>query len=154
MMIAVEVQRIVTAPDIPGDAQLDEWVNAAVQGAIASQDEKELVVRIVDEEESRELNHRYRGNDNPTNVLSFPFEAPAGVPCVHLGDLVVCAPVVEREAREQDKPLEAHWAHMIVHGVLHLMGYDHQNDSLAGQMEHLEAEILSRFGVPDPYEER
>lgn len=147
-MIAVEVQRVEEIPGIPTDEQLVEWVNAV------SQDDKELVIRIVDEEESRALNQRYRGKDKPTNVLSFPFEAPPGVPCNHLGDLVVCAPVVEQEAREQHKPLEAHWTHMIVHGVLHLMGHDHQNDDLAKQMEHLEAEILGRLGVSDPYEER
>ena len=146
-MIDVEVQRIIDLAGVPADEQLVEWVN------IVCQDERELVIRIVDEDESQDLNHQYRSKDRSTNVLSFPFETPPGVPCDHLGDLVICASVVEREAREQNKPLDAHWAHMVVHGVLHLMGHDHQNDAEAEKMEDLEIEILSRLGFSDPYEE-
>jgi probable rRNA maturation factor len=112
----------------------------------------ELVVRIVDEAESAALNDRYRGKPEPTNVLSFPCESPPGLALPHLGDLVICAPVVEREAREQGKPSEAHWAHMLVHGLLHLRGYDHQNEAEAETMEALESAILGQLGYPNPYE--
>ncbi len=151
MSIEVEVQRVAEGEGIPSDAQLEHWVNAT---PAAGADSAEVVIRIVDESESQELNHRYRGKDRSTNVLSFPFEAPPGVPVDHLGDIVVCAAVVAREAVEQNKPLDAHWAHMVVHGVLHLMGYDHQNDDSAEEMESLEIEILGQIGYPDPYEER
>ena len=150
-MISVEVQRIVDRIGVPDDDRLRRWVNTAHAD---DADELELVIRIVDEAESRVLNHQYRGKDKPTNVLSFPFEAPPGVPCDQLGDLVICAPVVEREALEQNKALEAHWAHMVVHGVLHLMGYDHQNGEQAERMENFEIEILARLDFPDPYEEQ
>jgi probable rRNA maturation factor len=109
------------------------------------------VIRIVDEPESRSLNARYRGRDQPTNVLSFPFDAPPVVQSSHLGDLVVCATVVAREAREQGKPPDHHWAHMVVHGVLHLRGYDHLDDTGAMAMETLEKQILDGFGIADPY---
>lgn len=147
-MTEVEIQRIIDPPGLPNDTLFIEWVNAVSHG------DKELVIRIVDEAESRRLNHDYRGKDKPTNVLSFPFEAPPGVPIDHLGDLVVCAPVVAREAAEQGKALDDHWAHMIVHGLLHLMGYDHQNDREAEEMESLEVETLARLGISDPYEDR
>lgn len=145
----IEIQRASEAPGQPADGQLTAWAMAT---PLAGMDAAELVIRIVDEAESRELNHQFRGKDKPTNVLSFPFEAPPGFPCNHLGDLAICAPVVEREAREQGKPSEAHWAHMLVHGVLHLLGHDHQNDAEAEAMEALEVEILARLGFPDPYE--
>jgi len=111
----------------------------------------EMVIRVVDEAESRQLNNQYRGKDTSTNVLSFPFEAPAGIASSHLGDLVICAPVVKREARTQNKKEIDHWAHMVVHGVLHLQGYDHQTDEQAEQMERLEKKILEGFGIRDPY---
>jgi len=111
----------------------------------------EVVIRLVDEAESRQLNHDYRGIDRPTNVLSFPFEAPAEVQLPLLGDLVICAPVVAREAVEQGKAAKAHWAHMVIHGVLHLLGYDHQADDEAQQMEQRERELLYRLHFTDPY---
>jgi probable rRNA maturation factor len=101
-----------------------------------------VTVRLVDEAESRELNHTYRGKDKPTNVLSFPFEAPPGLELPLLGDLVICRQVVEAEAVEQGKPLMAHWAHMVVHGSLHLLGYDHIEDEEAEEMEQLERDIM------------
>ena len=110
-----------------------------------------MVIRVVDEQESRQLNSRYRGKDRPTNVLSFPFQVPAGVDSDHLGDLVICAELVEREAREQQKKAMDHWAHMVVHGVLHLRGLDHQTEEQAGEMEDLEKEILAGLGIEDPY---
>ena len=100
----------------------------------------------------RALNHQYRGRDYPTNVLSFPFEAPAGITVPLAGDLVICAPVVEKEAREQDKTLEAHWAHMVVHGMLHLQGFDHIEDDDAEVMEALEIRLLMQLGYGNPYE--
>ena len=110
-----------------------------------------MTVRIVDEAESHALNLNYRGKDRPTNVLSFPFECPDEVELPLLGDLVICRQVVEREAQEQDKPLMAHWAHMVVHGSLHLLGYDHIEDDEAEEMESLETQIMTELGFADPY---
>ena len=125
-----------------------QWGEAALAGRRA---DAELVVRVVSEEESAQLNGRFRGKQGPTNVLSFPFHAPPPVPSDLLGDLVICAPVVRREAREQGKPEKAHWAHMVVHGVLHLLGYDHGTSAEAETMEQLEREVLQALGFPDPY---
>jgi len=111
----------------------------------------QLVVRLVDEQESADLNLNYRHKAGPTNVLSFPFEPPPGVRDSHLGDLVICAQVVRREAMEQGKPEADHWAHMLVHGVLHLLGYDHQDETEAERMESLERRILASCHIPDPY---
>lgn len=143
----VEVQYASAAPGLPAEAQIVAWA----QAALLNPQDCTVVVRIVDEAESADLNTGYRGKAGPTNVLSFPFEAPPGIPVGHLGDLVVCAPVVEREAAEQGKPLEGHWAHMLVHGMLHLQGYDHLEDAEATQMEALETQILAHLGYPDPY---
>ncbi len=109
-------------------------------------------MRVVSPAESRRLNHAWRSKDKPTNVLSFPAEAPGGVTPRMLGDLAICASVVAREAREQGKPLRAHWAHMVVHGTLHLLGHDHERGAReAAAMERLEKRILARLGFPDPY---
>ena len=116
---------------LPTAQQIEQWARAAVQ---PQSDEVEMTVRIVDEGESHALNLNYRGKDRPTNVLSFPFECPDEVELPLLGDLVICRQVVEREAQEQDKPLMAHWAHMVVHGSLHLLGYDHIEDDEAEEM--------------------
>jgi probable rRNA maturation factor len=110
-----------------------------------------VVIRIVGEAESRAINGRYRGKDAATNVLSFPFEAPPGIESHHLGDLVICAPVVEKEALQQSKEVIDHWAHMVVHGILHLRGYDHQSEPEARRMESLEKHILETLGIADPY---
>ncbi|MEY0159662.1 rRNA maturation RNase YbeY, partial [Providencia manganoxydans] len=106
----------------------------------------EVTIRIVDEAESHELNLTYRGKDRPTNVLSFPFEAPPEVELPLLGDLIICRQVVEKEADEQNKTVEEHWAHMVIHGCLHLLGYDHIEDDEAEEMEGLETEILQKLG--------
>ena len=151
MTLALQVQRASQSKEIPTKGRLARYAEAAIAARRSSAG---LVVRIVDEAESRTLNRQFRGIDKPTNVLSFPFEAPPRVRSKHIGDLVVCAPVVEREAAEQGKPLEAHWAHMVVHGVLHLLGYDHQTDADAETMEGLEIAILGRLGFPNPYEAR
>ena len=134
--------------DLPTEEQIVQWATAAVQ---PEGDEVEMTVRIVDEAESHELNLTYRGKDRPTNVLSFPFECPDEVVLPLLGDLVICRQVVEREASEQEKPLMAHWAHMVVHGSLHLLGYDHIEDNEAEEMESLETQIMQGLGFDDPY---
>jgi probable rRNA maturation factor len=148
MSLALDIQLATEAENLPGGADLKRWASAAL-AEIRSQ--AELVIRIVDESESRQLNRQYRGFDKPTNVLSFPFDTPTPVESDLLGDLVICAPVVEREALEQGKPLPDHWAHMVVHGVLHLTGHDHQTESEAQAMEQLERRILKQFDIPDPY---
>lgn len=144
----VEVQYAVEAPELPSEADFRRWVAAALAGRPG---EAEVVVRIVDDAESTELNGTYRGKHYATNVLSFPFEAPPGVAMPLLGDLVICAPVVAREAAEQGKAPVDHWAHLVVHGTLHLLGYDHLSDAEAEEMEALEREILARLGIGDPY---
>ncbi|KND82517.1 rRNA maturation RNase YbeY [Aggregatibacter actinomycetemcomitans] len=133
---------------LPTAEQIEQWATAAVQ---PQSDEVEMTVRIVDEMESHALNLNYRGKDRPTNVLSFPFECPDEVELPLLGDLVICRQVVEREAQEQEKPLMAHWAHMVVHGSLHLLGYDHIEDDEAEEMESLETQIMIGLGFVDPY---
>ena len=133
---------------LPTEDQIVQWATAAVQ---PEGDVVEMTVRIVDEAESHELNLTYRGKDRPTNVLSFPFECPDEVELPLLGDLVICRQVVEREAAEQEKSLMAHWAHMVVHGSLHLLGYDHIEDDEAEEMESLETQIMQGLGFDDPY---
>ncbi len=137
---------------VPAAASFRKWVAAALAGRIR---EADLAIRLVDENEGRALNHHYRGKDYATNVLSFPAELPEGLPkgvkLPLLGDLVLCAPVVAREAKEQGKPLNAHYAHLTVHGCLHLLGWDHEDPREAEAMEQLEREILAGLGLPDPY---
>ena len=147
----IHVQRGSRAPRLPSERSLRGWVRAALA---EETDAGELCLRVVDEDEMRTLNARYRGRDYPTNVLSFPADLPAGAPLALLGDIVICAPVVEREAREQHKPSRAHWAHLVVHGTLHLLGHDHQKPRDARRMESREREILGAIGIPDPYEPR
>jgi probable rRNA maturation factor len=148
MSIELDVQRIVEAG--PPDEQMQTWVIAVMQHE--QQDERELTVRIVDEEESAALNEQYRDKQGPTNVLSFPFECPPEVELNLLGDLVICAPVVEREAQEQQKTVTAHWAHMLVHGCLHLLGYDHLTETEAEDMERREIVVMNELGFPNPYD--
>jgi len=138
--------------NLPSEDQLNTWANAALVTR-TEHEEPELTIRIVDEAESQELNFEYRGKDKPTNVLSFPFEAPAHVPIPLLGDLVICKQVVEREAIEQGKTLTAHWAHMIVHGCLHLLGYDHIEDEEAEEMEGIERVVMADLGFDNPYKD-
>ena len=133
---------------VPAAVSFRKWVAAALKGRIR---EADLAIRIVDEREGQALNRHYRGKDYATNVLSFPAELPEGVKLPLLGDLVICAPVVAREAAEQGKPVAAHYAHLTVHGVLHLLGWDHEHDKDAEAMEQLEREILAELGLPDPY---
>lgn len=130
---------------------LEQFTLWATQAVRAENVELEITIRIVDEAESHELNLTYRGKDRPTNILSFPFECPEEVELPLLGDLVICRQVVEKEAVEQGKPLLAHWAHMVVHGSLHLLGYDHIEDDEAEEMEALETRIMQGLGFDDPY---
>lgn len=111
----------------------------------------EMTIRIVDEVEARQLNERWRQRAYPTNVLSFPFECPPGLDIPLLGDIVICAPLVASEAVEQHKPQQAHWVHLVIHGTLHLLGYDHISESQAQVMESLETRILHDLGYPNPY---
>ena len=147
-MIELDLQIASDAAELPSEAQFRLWVETALAGR---RDEAELTIRIVDDEEGAELNETYRGKQGPTNVLSFPFEAPPGIELPLLGDIVICAPKVAREALEQGKPLEAHWAHLTLHGCLHLLGYDHIEPEEAEAMEALETELLAALGYPNPY---
>lgn len=148
-MLKTEVQ-VAAAVDAPSVELIRGWAQAAYAAAGGTRG-LQLTVRIVDEAESRALNRRYRHRDRPTNVLSFPFEALPGAPRRLLGDVVICAPVVEREAGEQGKPVPAHWAHLVIHGVLHLCGHDHQQEPQARAMESVETRVLEQIGFPDPY---
>jgi probable rRNA maturation factor len=136
---------------LPTEQQVRDWVCTALAQAKHRQ-ASQLTIRVVDGEEMTQLNQTYRHKDGATNVLSFPFEAPAQVPLPLLGDVVICEPVVAREAQQQNKTLMQHWAHMVVHGVLHLLGYDHITEAQAEQMEQLEIDILSRLGYANPYQ--
>ena len=131
MTLAVEVQIAAADASLPSQRQLSDWALAAWQEEGVR--DAEVVVRVTDEAESRRLNHEFRGRDNATNVLSFPFDPVPEIDLNHVGDLVICAPVVAREAVEQGKQADAHWAHMVVHGMLHLQGYDHETDEQAAE---------------------
>ena len=149
MSIELDLQLAVeNEQGLPTEQDIQLWLDKTIP---QFQKSAELTIRIVDTEESHQLNHEYRGKDKPTNVLSFPFDAPPGIELDLLGDLIICRQVVEKEAEEQNKPLLAHWAHMVVHGSLHLLGYDHIEDDEAEEMESLETEIMQAMGFEDPY---
>lgn len=145
---SIEVQYAVAGDTLPSPDAIRRWASHALQGG---EDAVELVVRIVDEAEMTALNQRYRCKSGVTNVLAFPYDPPPGVSPGLLGDVVVCAPVVAEEAIRQGKSLEAHWAHLVMHGVLHLQGYDHHQDPDAHRMEALETRLLAGLGFADPY---
>lgn len=151
-VIDLDLQVASDAPDLPAFDDLLLWAGTALAGR---QVPASLTIRLVDDPEIRQLNHDYRGKDAPTNVLSFPFEAPPGIddPDVQalLGDLIICAPLVTREAAEQAKPVRHHWAHLVIHGTLHLLGYDHLDPAEADVMEALERRLLAQLDMPDPY---
>ena len=133
----------------PGAASIRRWARAAL--ADSRQRETWIGIRIVNERDSAALNARYRRKHKPTNVLSFPFESPPGAASAVLGDLVICAPVVNREAKAKNMASAAHWAHMVVHGIMHLRGYDHQSRRDAAIMERKETAVLKGLGFADPY---
>lgn len=149
----VDVQMATSCSNLPEVAKLNEWVSLTIQ----QKETAEVLIRLVDNEESANLNETYRQKNGPTNVLSFPFECPEGLPNDVLtndilGDLVICAPVVECEAEQQKKLLESHWAHMVIHGCLHLQGYDHIDEPDRIKMEAIEIKLLASIGIDNPYE--
>lgn len=146
--LTIDLQWAVEATGLPEEADFEHWAGTAWLG----EDPSEVTIRIVASDESAALNSQYRGKSGPTNVLSFPFEAPAGITVPLAGDLIICASVVEKEAAEQQKTLTEHWAHMVVHGMLHLQGYDHIDDDDAEVMEALEIRLLGQLGFSNPYE--
>lgn len=151
-MYEVIVQRAVPAKSLPSAAKLKNWAIAALTKKIKS---AELTIRIVDKAEMTELNSTYRHKNKPTNVLSFPFDMPEEYDEIPLlGDIVICADVIKEEAQEQQKTPAAHWAHMVVHGTLHLLGYDHEKNDEAEIMEAEEIEILHDLGFANPYQEK
>ncbi len=162
MNISVDVQVASEGDDNPDPESISSWLNSVLSFPAVnfkplsstenSQDDVEVCVRIVDENESQTLNNQYRQKNSPTNVLSFPADLPEGIPIEHLGDIVICNSVVRKEANEQGKETRAHWAHMIVHGTLHLLGYDHIEDSEAEIMEALETKIMTHLLFPPPYQ--
>lgn len=145
--IIVDVQTT-HAFDIPTTADFKKWVALAVEGRYSA---AELCIRIVAEDESAMLNQKYRHKRGATNILSFPFDMHSAEQVPYLGDLVVCAPLVQREAEQQHKSVHTHWAHLTIHGVLHLMGFDHESDKDALQMERVEINLLERLGIANPY---
>lgn len=153
-MLELDLQNASAAQVLPSETDFRDWCALALRQRSA---DSELTIRLVDEDEGRALNLQFRHKDYATNVLSFPADVPdelGGIPLLDiplLGDLVICVPVVEREAREQNKTLQAHWAHLVIHGCLHLLGYDHIDDEEAEEMETLERTLLAELGHPDPY---
>ncbi len=158
-MIELEIQNPFGFDTIPENTDLNSWVDVALQD---QKQKSSMVIRFVDEAEGLDLNHTYRGKKSTTNVLSFPFEKPDFLlempeldeELAHLGDLVLCEPVILKEAAQQNKSKQQHWAHLIVHGTLHLQGYEHLNDEDATIMEALEVEILKKLGFDNPYKEK
>ena len=147
MAVTVDIQEVCSG-SVPSVQSIQSWAELALKEVA---EDCELSVRLVDEAESAELNSTYRGKEGPTNVLSFPFDADIELEPRLLGDLVICVPVVEQEAIAQVKVAEHHWAHMVVHGCLHLLGYDHIEDGQAKEMEALETQILKSLAINDPY---
>jgi probable rRNA maturation factor len=147
MSVELELQIASAEAGLPARGDFQQWVSAALLSDCCCS----VAIRLVDLDESRQLNRVYRGKDMPTNVLSFVSETPVEIADNCIGDLVICAPVVMQEAVQQHKPSHHHWAHMVVHGMLHLQGYDHEEQDEAEKMEQLEREILAKLGIPDPY---
>ncbi len=144
----LDIQLATSYAEYPTEQQFQLWVDTVLQ---EDDQDSEIVIRLVDNQESAELNQQYRHKSGPTNILSFPFEAPDGFDSDLLGDLVICTPLIALEAQQQNKSLFDHWAHITIHGVLHLLGYDHIDDADAEEMEALEIKILSRLNINNPY---
>jgi probable rRNA maturation factor len=147
----LDFQMVSESKQLPAQGLFKKWVDTVLQDESQN---SEIVIRIVDEQEMIQFNVQYREKTGSTNILSFPFDPPEGVDSDLLGDLLICAPVIEAEARQQNKQLEHHWAHMVVHGVLHLIGYNHIDELEAEEMEALEIKILRSIKIDDPYEEK
>ncbi len=150
MEAIVDLQLIVDDSQCPGQNQCVLVVLETLK-MVGVTESKECTIRVVDRAESAELNEQYRDKQGATNVLSFPFEAPIEIDIDLLGDLVICAPLVIEEATKQNKTVEMHWNHLIVHGCLHLLGYDHLKDEDADKMEDFERQVMNKLGHPDPY---
>ena len=150
-MVELDLQYAEQSEEPPSKEDFQQWADLA----LVDDKSVEISIRIVDEEESQLLNKQYRSKDKPTNVLSFPMEIPEELlnklDVIMLGDLVICAPIVEKEAKSQGKEPNAHWAHMVIHGILHLQGFDHVLESDAQEMESLEIKLLQQIGIENPY---
>ena len=147
-MVTVELQNAAPQFSVPTEAQFQSWAQAI---ETAENNNQMVALRIVDEKEMTKLNTQYRKKTGPTNVLSFPSELHDDIDIPFMGDVVICAPVVIKEAKQQGKTEQSHWAHMTVHGILHLQGYDHMNEADAQQMESIEIQIMRKFGFENPY---
>ena len=152
MKLSITVQNTIDSPDVPDRFTLKRWISEALEGHC---EHAEVCIRIVGTDESSKLNYEYRHKPTPTNILSFPIESFDDVEITdpYLGDLVICPDVLKTEAQECNVSLHEHWAHIVVHGVLHLLGYDHITDEEAEEMEFQEIEILDRLGFANPYQE-
>lgn len=146
--LSIDIQVATDSETVPTTQDINRWVSAALT---LTQKETELSIRFVDNEESARLNKQFRRKIGPTNVLSFPFETTDNIPIPLIGDIVICAPTVEKEAKEQNKLASNHWAHMVIHGTLHLLGYDHIESHQATVMEGLEISIMASLGLENPY---
>lgn len=151
MNLTLDIENILQEEGIGSEYDFETWVKLALGDR---QQDTELSIRLVGEKEIQTLNKQYRNKDKPTNVLSFPAVNVPGMPESHIGDLIICVPVVVREAFDQEKTEKAHFAHITIHGILHLLGYDHQNDDEAREMESLEVRLLEQLGIDNPYEEK
>jgi len=147
MSIELQIQNASSVAHVPSDEDFNRWVRAVLQ----TRGDAVLTIRLVDIDESRALNSRFRQQDKPTNVLSFPADLPDEIELPLLGDIVICVPLAEAEALEQGKAVQSHWAHLTIHGVFHLLGHDHQEDEEAFEMEALESAVMQVLGFPDPY---
>jgi probable rRNA maturation factor len=150
MAITVDVQRACETASLPDDKAFHDWVSGACSHIKKA--DAEICIRLVDSEAMAELNQTYRQREGATNILSFEMELPDMIESNEMGDLVICAPLVQEEARQQNKPEMHHWAHLVIHGLLHLAGYDHTTDNEARAMETMEISILSDMNIPDPYQ--
>lgn len=146
----LDIQIATETSDYPSEQQFQHWVDTVLTD---QNQDSEIVIRLVDDAESAELNQQYRHKHGPTNILSFPFEAPANIEMDLLGDLVICTPLIAKEALEQHKVPDHHWAHITIHGLLHLLGYDHIEDDDADEMEALEIKFLNMLNIANPYQE-
>ena len=155
MQLELDLQNAIDSKQLPNFKNMQNWIIGALKKTDSKFQHPEITIRIVSSQESQQLNLDYRGKDKPTNVLSFPFEAPEMIPVEELGeflgDLVICEKILQQEAEQQNKSLQSHWAHLIIHGVLHLLGYDHIEERQAEEMETLEIDVMKAMGFENPY---